>query len=247
MCASFKKINKEKYYYGVNLGILNYVTSGNKILDVGCGAGLMGKEIKNKKNYVYGIDNSKVQLKIASKMLDAVKHVDIRDDDLNLPNDFDIMVFVDILEHLEDPLSCLKKFKKYLKKDGKIIVSIPNIACYNSRINLLLGKFNYANYGVLDNAHLRFFTKKTAKQLIGGAGYKIIKLDTTPYFAFQIFNFYKKLFLTEKGDNSLIYEVFESKTYQFYRHYIFPIENLIVKLWPGLLAYQFIIVGEKET
>ena len=236
---------KQKYYYGINLGILKYVGSGNKILDIGCGAGLMGQEMRSKGNYVYGIDNSEPQLKIASKMLDYVRLADIRSSKMDLPDDFDVIVFADILEHLDDPLSCLINFRKFLKKNGMVIVSIPNIACYNIRIDLLLGRFNYKDYGTLDNTHLRFFTKKTARQLIEDAGFEIMKIDTTPYFAFQIFNFYKRLFLKEKEGNILIHEVFKSKTYGFYRRYIFPIENLIVKLWPGLLAYQFIIVGKK--
>lgn len=245
MGLPLKKSDKEKYYYGINLGILKYITSGNKILDVGCGAGLLGHEMRKKDNYVYGIDSSKVQLKVAARFLDCVKCLDLRDDKADLPKDFDIIVFADILEHLEDPLSCLARFKKYLKKGGRIVVSIPNIACYNIRCSLLLGRFDYKDYGILDNTHLRFFTIKTAKRLIEAAGYEIVKLDTTPYFAFQAFNIYKKLFLTEKEDNSLIHDIFMSKTYQFYRRYIFPAENLIVKLRPGLLAYQFIIVGKK--
>ena len=245
MCSSFKKLDKEKYYYGINLGILKYINSNNKILDVGCGTGLLGQEIKKKENYIYGIDISKPQLKIAAKTLDRVRCIDVKEKKIDLPKDFDIIVFSDILEHLKEPLSSLIKFRKYLKKSGRIIVSIPNVACYNMRFNLLLGRFNYKDYGILDNTHLKFFTKKTAKKLIEDAGFKIIKVDTTPYFTFQIFNIYKKFFLIEKEDNSLIYNVFKSKTYQFYRNYIFKIENLIVKLWPSLLAYQFIIIGKK--
>jgi 2-polyprenyl-3-methyl-5-hydroxy-6-metoxy-1,4-benzoquinol methylase len=235
----------DKYYYGINLGILKQIGSGNRILDVGCGAGLMGQEMKKKKNYVFGIDKSQAQLKVASTMVDKVKYVDITAPELDLPPDFDKIVFADILEHLVDPQSCLTKFKDHLKKDGRIIISIPNIACYNIRFNIMLGNFDYKDYGVCDNTHLRFFTKKSAVKLVKDAGYKITKLDTTPYFAFQIFNLYKKLFLKEKKDNSLIHDVFKSRTYGIYRKYLFPFENFVVKLWPGLFAYQFIIVAEK--
>lgn len=237
---------KEKYYDDINLGILKYIYSGFKILDVGCGTGLLGYEMKKKGNYVYGVDISKKELDMTSKRLNYVKNIDITKHEIILPKDFDIIVFADVLEHLKDPLSCLKNFKNYLKVNGEIIVSLPNVACYNVRLSLLLGRFNYKKYGILDDTHLRFFTKKTARQLIEDAGYRILKVDTTPYFIRPLFHIYRKMFLKGKKDRNINTSIFNSNVFKLYQNYVFPIENLITKLWAGLLAYQFIIIAKKR-
>ena len=76
---------------------------------------------------------------------------------------FDIIVFADILEHLKEPLEVLKRYKKYLKDDGYIIISIPNIANWKIRFKSLLGRFEYNEYGILDSGHLRFFNEKSQR------------------------------------------------------------------------------------
>ena len=68
-------------------------------------------------------------------------------------------------------------FKKYLNNDGYIIVSIPNIANWKIRLQLLFGKFEYKEYGILDNGHLRFFNEKGATKLVNDAGFEIVELD----------------------------------------------------------------------
>ncbi len=70
---------------------------------------------------------------------------------------FDYILFADVLEHIKEPLLVLKKFKKYLKDDGCIIVSLPNISYWRMRIKFLFGNFEYNETGLLDNTHIRFF------------------------------------------------------------------------------------------
>ncbi len=235
---------KGKYYDDINLGILKYIPSDLNILDVGCGTGLLGNEIKKKRNYVCGIDFSEPQLALASERLDNTIKADITKE-IELFEEFDMIVFADILEHLEDPTTCLKRFKKYLKDGGRIIISLPNVACYNVRLSLLFGQFNYKKYGILDNTHLRFYTKKTAMKLVKDSGYKIIKIDTTPYLVRPLFHLYKRVFFKNKKDEEVNTDILQSKMFKLYSRYIFPIENLITKIWSGLLAYQFIIIAER--
>ena len=237
---------EEKQYYDINLGVLKHIGSGLKILDMGCGTGLLGHEMKKKGNYVYGLDTSKKELSIAKKKLDCVKEMDISSDKIDLPRDFDAIVISDVLEHLKEPASCLKTFKSYLKPNGKVIISVPNVACYNMRLSLLFGQFNYKKYGILDDTHLRFFTFKTAKKMVESAGYRIMKVDTTPYLIRPLFHIYKSLFFRNRGDNEVNANVLNSKLFSTYKDYIFPLENFITKLWPGLLAYQAIIIAKKK-
>lgn len=84
---------------------------------------------------------------------------------------FDAIVFADVLEHLYDPQKVLMECKAFLKEEGSILVSIPNIAHNAIIINLLKNEFNYSPLGLLDNTHIKFFTKKTFDQLIEEMGY----------------------------------------------------------------------------
>ena len=226
-------------YDDINLGILKYIKENQKILDIGCGTGLLDKEIKKKNNIVYGIDISKERLKIAKKRLDRVFRQDVNQ--INIPSHkFDVLIFADILEHLENPLLLLRTSKKYLKKDGYIIVSIPNVVVWNIRLKFLFGSFTYKESGTLDKSHLRFFTKKTALELVNNAGYKIKKVDTTPNMSRVLVNSIKGVFKIENT------QIVKSKYYKFYAKYIFPIENFITHCWDRLFAYQFIIVAEEN-
>jgi len=176
-----------KVYEYINpdiLSILKYTftSSNKKILDVGCGTGALGEALKKKGNIVYGIDISKKSIEIAKKRLDKVVQIDLETEN-KLPfkeASFDLIIFGDVLEHFRDPLSVLKNIRKYLKKDGIIIISLPNIANWEIRLKLLFGKFNYQKEGILDDTHVRFFTLKTAKELIKKAGLKIFKTKARP-------------------------------------------------------------------
>lgn len=234
-----------KVYSDINLGILRLNITNRKVLDIGCGTGVLGVELRKNGNYIYGVDISAEELSIAKNRLNFVNQIDIMQDISVLPNDFDVIIFADILEHMSDPLAILKKFINHLKDRGEIIISVPNVACYNMRLALLLGQFNYKDYGLLDNTHLRFFTKKTIRRLIKDAGLQIVKVDVTPFFARPLFRLYKVIFCKESLGGELEEKILSSKSFQIYKKWIFPLEWLLTKAYPTLLAYQFIIVAKK--
>ena len=94
-------------------------------------------------------------------------------------NYFDFIILADVLEHLKEPSSVLKKFGKYLKDDGYVIVSLPNISNWRIRLKLLAGNFEYEDHGLLEVGHLRFFNEKSAKKLLVDSGFEIVKFDVT--------------------------------------------------------------------
>lgn len=177
-------INKHhaKVYDYVNPCIMKFAPKNKLVLDVGCGTGALGRELKKNGNAVYGIEISDKSIEISRSCLDKVFKIDLESEQI-LPfkeNEFDVIIFGDVLEHLRDPLSVLKSFKKYLKKSGRMIISLPNIANWAIRLQLLSGKFEYTSEGILDDTHVRFFTLKTAKDLIRGAGLRIEHIEAVP-------------------------------------------------------------------
>ena len=94
-------------------------------------------------------------------------------------NSYDCVVCADVLEHLPDPLSTLKRLRRAAKSDATFIISLPNIAHLAVRTMLLFGRFPKMERGILDKTHLQFFTKDTAENLLTDAGLRIERALTT--------------------------------------------------------------------
>ncbi len=90
-------------------------------------------------------------------------------------NYFDVIFLPDVLEHLLEPKNVLNKISQYLKNDGKIIISMPNIRHYSALNKIFIkGDFQYEESGLFDYTHLRFYCKKNIIQLIEQSKYKVI-------------------------------------------------------------------------
>ncbi|EEP60119.1 class I SAM-dependent methyltransferase [Sulfurihydrogenibium yellowstonense] len=191
---SYKEIYATKpigYFSFFRYDIIKLINCNNcNILEIGCGQGNTLIELKKqgKAKFIAGIDI--VDLNQSIK-LDKFILADIEsEDNIDLPeNYFDIIICADVLEHLKDPWNVLEKIKRFLKPNGTIIASIPNIreisALANMLINILIrGDFRYVDAGILDKTHLRFFCKKNIIELFEKTGYKVEKitfdLSTSP-------------------------------------------------------------------
>jgi len=216
-----KELQYKEYAKGYNKYIYKVVPSCKKILDVGCNTGLLGEKLINeKKCIVYGVDYSHNAIALAKKKLTNALVFDLEKEGVPYSNErFDIIIFGDVLEHLHNPGGALKKFKKLLSKDGIIIVSLPNVANINIRLDLLLGRWNYKPWGILDRTHLKFFTLNTAKELVISNNYSILKIYSTPGFHFIIL----------RGNG-----------------FLRKIAEIICKIYPKLFALQFIIVENQN-
>ena len=89
---------------------------------------------------------------------------------------YDLILLLDVLEHLVDPVGTLKRLSTLLKPGGHVIVSVPNIAHLSVSLPLLFGRrFTYTEAGILDRTHLKFFVEKTAIDLLNNANLTVIK------------------------------------------------------------------------
>lgn len=156
------------------------VNANSEVLDVGCNTGFIGKKLLEKNVITDGIDINDKALKIASKFYQHTYKRDLYIGKLDIPRKkYDYIIFADILEHLPRPDLVLQDSAKYLKKEGSILISLPNIARLEIRLKLLLGSFDYTYGGILSEDHLRFFTRKTANDLINKSGYTVINTIPT--------------------------------------------------------------------
>jgi spore maturation protein CgeB/cyclopropane fatty-acyl-phospholipid synthase-like methyltransferase/Tfp pilus assembly protein PilF len=164
------------YYENIRNDLLPIVPKNAKcILEIGCGAGLTGQELKRRNGaFVAGIELNLNAANEAKKVLDDVINGDIEKMDIPYSDgSFDCVIFADVLEHLVDPLSTLVKIRRLLKKDGTIVASIPNVQFHGVLHSLIEGNWTYEKEGILDETHLRFFTYKEIQKLFAKAGYFI--------------------------------------------------------------------------
>jgi len=156
--------------------MLGYIPqTASIILDVGCASGSFGQILKSARSVeVWGIEPNERAAEIAAQTLDKVICGKF-DSSLNIPKkSFDCIVFNDVLEHLVDPYSALNYCHKLLKKKGIIVASIPNVRYFDNMWNLLVKKnWEYAESGILDKTHLRFFTHKSIISTFDEAGYYV--------------------------------------------------------------------------
>lgn len=164
--------------------IINEIGSSNKVLDVGCNDGKLGKKLIKNGNVVYGCDIVSQKLDIAKKNGLITSLVDLEKNNLPYPrNSFDYIILADIIEHVYDTDSLLRKCTKVLKPKGKLIVTTPNLASLARRAMLLLGISPYIEYSLFLDCnslppvgHIRYFTISTLKKLLKANGFGIVKV-----------------------------------------------------------------------
>ncbi|MEJ5173098.1 MAG: class I SAM-dependent methyltransferase [Hydrogenothermaceae bacterium] len=149
-----------------------------RVLEIGTSTGYVSKVLKERGNYVVGVEIDPEAAKIASKYCDEiiVGNIEVIELEEVLRDKFDVILLGDVLEHLIDPWKVLRKLRKFLKKDGFIVASIPNIAHGDVIISLLNNKFEYTEKGFLDMTHLRFFTKESILSMFESCGYTVKNL-----------------------------------------------------------------------
>ncbi len=153
-----------------------------EILDVGCGEGHFAALVAKAGNRVVGIDclQEAAQAAAMEQYIPADLDGGLTGAKSALAKQtFDLVMLQDVLEHLRSPDQMLEDCKPLLKPHGRIAVSVPNVANITVRLGLLFGRFDYRPRGILDRTHLRFFTRKTARQMLEAAGYEVVAVKST--------------------------------------------------------------------
>ncbi len=155
--------------------VLDLVGWDRMVLEVGCHTGYLGELLAMRRNRVWGVEINEEAARQAGGSYERVIIGDVEDEALwsRFPKDFDVILLLDVLEHLVDPWKLLDRSKEILRPEGFLLITLPNIAFYSVRKDLLRGRFEYQDSGILDRTHLRFFDFHSARKLIEGAGYRI--------------------------------------------------------------------------
>jgi 2-polyprenyl-3-methyl-5-hydroxy-6-metoxy-1,4-benzoquinol methylase len=151
-----------------------------RLLDVGAAHGYLAGELRSQGFQVTGLEADSVLGEEAAKHCDEFLLLDLDGPLPRFTQPFDLIIFGDVLEHLRDPKAVLCAFARHLSDNGEVIISLPNIANIYVRLNLLFGRFDYQDRGLLDRTHLHFFTRKSFRQFMSDAGFELETLTATP-------------------------------------------------------------------
>jgi O-antigen biosynthesis protein len=157
--------------------VIELVGRGKNVLDVGCARGNTGAILVTK----FSCTASGIELDrhAAEYSRQSYQEVIVGDIEELTPFErlqhgpFDVIIFGDILEHLRQPERVLRATPALLKPGGYALISLPNVVTLRLRLHFLFGRFEYTDQGIMDRTHLRFFTVKTARELITTSGFII--------------------------------------------------------------------------
>ena len=170
------------YYKNIRREIEPLIPNDVKsILEIGCGSGATMAWLRSIRpiDYAAGVELFPDAAKLALRTFDAVEIADLADARFEFAKDqFDAVMALDILEHLPDPGSIVRRLRHKIRPGGYFIASVPNISHYQVSLPLFFrGTWEYQDDGLLDRTHLHFFTEKSASDLFTEADFSIVKRD----------------------------------------------------------------------
>jgi glycosyltransferase involved in cell wall biosynthesis len=150
----------------------------SRILDIGCSGGLLAERVRTAGHHVTGVDY--LEIPGVRRRTDAFFQADLS---RGIPEavgiGFDVVVAGDIIEHLPRPAQTLREIRRVLRPGGQVLLSVPNFGHWYPRTRMLFGLFGYDRRGILDDTHLRFFSRSTLRRLVRRCGFDILEEHTT--------------------------------------------------------------------
>lgn len=191
-----------------------------RVLDLGCAGGQLGAELRKHGHRVVGVDV--VETEGVRDRLDEFVVADL-DDGIGdaVTGPFDVIVAADVLEHVRRPERVLDDARALLAPDGVIVACVPNFGHWYVRARVATGTFSYERRGILDEGHVRFFTRRTFRRLVRRAGLRIAR-ERSLGIPFEILG---------RGG--------ERRAARLSR-VLARTDRISASVWPSLFAYQFL-------
>lgn len=197
---------------------------GARLLDIGCARGFLMGKLERQNWDVSGIEPHTEDAAIARAAGFSVLNCSVEDALSNTTESYRGVVIADVLEHLVDPKGTLMACRSLIDSNGFIVISVPNIAHVSVQIQLLLGRFNYSDSGILDRTHLHFYTKKTIVELVEKCGLSVLRISSTPAPIEKVF--------PALGRRSF--------------SWVLQLGAKVARAWPSFFGYQFIVVASNN-
>jgi predicted TPR repeat methyltransferase len=204
--------------------IRRFSPQGGTLLDLGAAGGELGSALRSQFDRTIGFEYEKDRIAQLRDHFDSVVIADL-ETVRRLPKNIRAIVLADIIEHLRDSTALLRCVRESLAADGRLFLSVPNIANITVRLGLLFGVFEYRDRGILDYTHLRFFTMRTIRREMEQAGFRIV---------------------AERGSSVPIRLIIGKYTPEPLLRFGERLLTMITRVWRSLFAYQIIVVAERR-
>ena len=194
-----------------------------RVLDLGCGTGRLGAELRTRGHHVVGVD-----VHDTAEAKERLDEFIVADLEQGIPlavhehGPYDTVVAADVLEHVRDPGRLLVELRAVLADRAVVLASVPNIGHWYPRLRVASGRFDYDARGILDRDHVRFFTRRSFARLTQRTGWRITATRATG-LPFDV---------VERGGR-------EGAAARL-RHAVGWLDRSLVRLWPTMFAYQFV-------
>jgi 2-polyprenyl-3-methyl-5-hydroxy-6-metoxy-1,4-benzoquinol methylase len=161
---------------GEHKKVLEWVGYNKKVLEIACHTGYVSAWLQKRGCEVTGVEIYSPALEKAKPYLSRAILGNIEEpaawQEIE-KEQYDVILFMHILEHLVNPDLILSKAKASLKPGGEVIICLPNVSNWGDRFRMFKGDFIYTEIGVMDKTHLKFYNYFTAQEFIIKAGYNI--------------------------------------------------------------------------
>jgi ubiquinone biosynthesis O-methyltransferase len=166
--------NSFNYLYKTLRKLISKYKKDMSILDIGCGNGYLTKKITKDFKNVIAIDNSKSAIKFAKKKYKgSIKFINIDLDNFIIKKKFNIILLIEVIEHVYLPNLFLKKIVKFMNKNSILIISTPYHGYLKNLIISLLNKFDSHFNPLWNYGHIKFWSKKTLTFLLNTNNLKV--------------------------------------------------------------------------
>lgn len=210
---------------GSHMQIVSAIRADARVLDLGCSQGLLARPLLERNVHVVGVDVGPGD-RLARELSEYHRHDLEQSLEIPFGREFDYVVCADVIEHLRNRAQLLRGARRYLKPDGRLIISTPNIALWFYRLSLFVGRFEYGPKGVLDETHVHLFTGATFRREVEKAGFEVVRQRVTALPFEVVFE--------STGRSRLIRSI--ASTY-----------HLLARCWPSMFAYQYVLEAEITT
>ncbi len=215
-------------------GLLMWITPGSRVLELGAATGYMTKYLKEVLDC--RVTSIEINPEMAQKAEMYTEKMIVADLDTGnweeqLTGKYDFVVCGDVLEHLRYPQETLKKLTRFIHPEGSVLTSIPNMA-YGAVIMCLMdGEFEYQQYGLLDDSHIHFFTRKSIKKMMDACG--LMCVDENNRIIRPGISELKKFFITHPSSYLSVFGQEDMHIYQFISRWTFRENPLEKKQFSG--------------
>ncbi len=165
--------------------LATHIGLGARVLDLGCGSGALGRFLRMEGSslIIDGLTISPEEAALAAPHYRRVEVADLESCDLAAlfaPGSYDAIVCADVLEHIRHPEQVLRACRLLLAEGGRVLLSIPNTGYAGLIAELMTGEFRYRPEGLLDETHLRFFTRQTLTRFLAAEHWAVEEIQTVP-------------------------------------------------------------------